>query len=225
MADNPTDPTASGRVSPPAGMSSAPSPRGGLPVRATAVLVLADGSVVRGAGLGARGQACGEVCFNTSLTGYQEILTDPSYAGQLVAMTCTQIGNVGTNPEDEQSARPQLHGFVVKECFEVPSSWRSNEPLPAYLERWGVPGIAGIDTRALVRRIRDAGFQNAVLSTDPELQDEEALVERAGQVDLVLIDAPCSNGQQVWHRSQPNSHCPIAGRSSRGIAPRCSIVR
>jgi carbamoyl-phosphate synthase small subunit len=142
-------------------------------------LALADGTVYRGTAFGAAGVGVGEICFNTSMTGYQEILTDPSYAGQLVAMTYTQIGNVGVNPQDEESDRPYLHGFVVKEHFEAPSSWRAAEGLGAYMARHGVPGIAGLDTRALVRRIRDHGFQNAVLSTDPTQQDPDALVRRA----------------------------------------------
>jgi carbamoyl-phosphate synthase small subunit len=121
----------------------------------------------------------GEVCFNTSMSGYQEILTDPSYAGQIVTMTYTQIGNVGVNAEDEESARPFLQGFVVKEAFCEPSNWRAQEPLGSYLERHGIPGIAGIDTRALVRRIRDRGFQMGVLCTDPDRLDEAALVEQA----------------------------------------------
>jgi carbamoyl-phosphate synthase small subunit len=146
---------------------------------APARLALADGTVYRGAAFGAHAVGEGEVCFNTSLTGYQEILTDPSYAGQMVVMTCTQIGNVGVNPEDEESERPFLRGFLVKEHFREPSNWRSRESLDSYLARHGVPGIAGIDTRALVRRIRDGGFQNGVLSTDPAQQDEGVLVARA----------------------------------------------
>jgi carbamoyl-phosphate synthase small subunit len=142
-------------------------------------LALADGTVFRGVAFGARCVTAGELCFNTSMTGYQEILTDPSYAGQIVAMTSTQIGNVGTNPEDDESARPHLRGFVVKEVFETPSSWRSREPIHEFLARHGVPGIAGLDTRALVRRIRDRGFQNAALSTEEGSQDEAALVARA----------------------------------------------
>jgi carbamoyl-phosphate synthase small subunit len=138
-------------------------------------LALADGTVYRGSAFGARAVGVGEVCFNTSITGYQEILTDPSYAGQIVAMTYPQIGNVGTNAEDEESRRPFLSGFVVKELF-APSSWRSREPLEAYLQRHGVPGIADLDTRALVRRIRDGGAQVGVLSADPAQQDEVALV-------------------------------------------------
>ena len=151
----------------------------GLRARRPAALALADGTVYRGVAFGARAVAAGEVCFNTSMTGYQEIVTDPSYAGQIVTMTYTQIGNVGANPEDDESPRPYLSGFVVKELFEEPSNWRAREPLPAFLERWGVPGVAGIDTRALVRRIRDGGFQMGVVSTDPELQDAAALVRAA----------------------------------------------
>jgi carbamoyl-phosphate synthase small subunit len=142
-----------------------------------ALLALADGTVFRGHAFGARGVGSGEVIFNTSMSGYQEILSDPSYAGQMVVMTYTQIGNVGTNPEDDESVRPSLQGFIVKEHFE-PSNWRSKEGLDAYLKRHGVPGIAGIDTRALVRRIRDGGAQVGVLSTDPS-QGEAALVAQA----------------------------------------------
>jgi len=144
-----------------------------------AVLALSDGTLYCGHGFGAPVVGVGEVVFNTSMTGYQEILTDPSYAGQIVVMTTPQIGNVGVNPEDEESARPFLRGFVVKEVSRRPSSWRSREPLGAYLERHAVPGIAGIDTRALVRRIREGGAQVGALSSDPEQQEAAALVERA----------------------------------------------
>ena len=144
-----------------------------------ATLALADGTVYRGSAFGAEAVAAGEVCFNTSMTGYQEILTDPSYAGQIVTMTYTQIGNVGVNPEDDESERPFLSAFVVKEVFEAPSNWRSRESLGAFLQRWNVPGIAGLDTRALVRRIRDRGFQNGVVSTDPRRQDAAELIAAA----------------------------------------------
>ena len=172
-----------------------------------ALLALADGTVYRGIGFGARTVDVGEVCFNTSMTGYQEILTDPSYAGQLVAMTYTQIGNVGVNPADEESSRPFLSGFIVREYLDVPSNWRAHEPLGAYLERHGVPGLAEIDTRALVRRIRDQGFQMGALSTDPAQQDADALVERARRApgldgrDLaseVSCDAPYAWSEGPW---------------------------
>ena len=144
-----------------------------------ALLALADGTVYSGTAFGSAAVGTGEVCFNTSMTGYQEILTDPSYAGQIVTMTAPEIGNVGTTAEDDESARPFLAGFVVKEFFDEPSNWRARESLGAFLERHGVPGIAGLDTRALVRRIRDRGFQTGVLSTDPAQQDAAALVARA----------------------------------------------
>ena len=146
---------------------------------APAALALADGTVYRGRAFGARTVQSGEVVFNTSLTGYQEIATDPSYAGQIVTMTYTQIGNVGVNAMDDESRKPFLSGFVVKELFEQPSNYRSEESFDAKLREAGIPGLTGIDTRALVRRIRDGGAQVGVLSTDPELQDADALVERA----------------------------------------------
>lgn len=149
--------------------------RGKLPDPAW--LVLSDGTVFRGHAFGARGVGAGEVVFNTSMMGYQEILSDPSYAGQIVAMTYTQIGNVGTNPDDDESIGLFLRGFVVKEVFES-SNWRSRESLDDYLKRHRVPGISGIDTRALVRRIRDGGAQVGLLSTDPD-SDEAELVARA----------------------------------------------
>ena len=150
----------------------------GLPP-APAALALADGSVYHGRAFGARTVQSGEVVFNTSLMGYQEIVTDPSYAGQIVTMTYTQIGNVGVNADDDESRRPFLSGFVVKELFDQPSNYRSQGTLDAKLAEAGIPGISGIDTRALVRRIRDGGAQVGVLSTDPEIQGDAELVTRA----------------------------------------------
>ncbi|HBZ71794.1 MAG TPA: carbamoyl phosphate synthase small subunit [Deltaproteobacteria bacterium] len=171
-------------------------------MRPSALLALADGTVYRGTAFGAARVGVGEVCFNTSMTGYQEILTDPSYAGQVVTMTYPQIGNVGVTPEDEESARPVLSGFVVKELFTHPSNWRALEPLDAYLERHGIPGIAGLDTRALVRRIRDTGFQTGVLSTDPRSQDERALVEHARSAPTLegrdLVDEVTTRVPYAW---------------------------
>jgi carbamoyl-phosphate synthase small subunit len=189
------------------------------PERAPALLVLADGAVFRGHAFGAKGVQAGEVCFNTSLTGYQEILTDPSYAGQIVVMTLPQIGNVGVNAEDEESRRPFMSGFVVKEVFDTPSNWRSEGDLPAYLEQHGIPGIAGVDTRALVRRIREGGAQVGVLSTDPDQQDEAALLARAKAdpgldgVDLaatVTCDASYDHSEGRW--SGISGQVPRSGR-------------
>ena len=146
-----------------------------------AVLVLADGTVFRGRAFGAAKVNVGEVCFNTSMTGYQEIITDPSYAGQIVAMTYTEIGNVGVNAADEESSGPWLAGFVVRDYCAEPSNWRAEQSLGQYLDNHGVPGISAIDTRALVRRIRDHGCQNGALSTDPGRQEVTELLELARQ--------------------------------------------
>ena len=127
----------------------------------SACLVLADGSVYRGEGFGARAEGTGELVFHTGMTGYQEILTDPSYRGQIVCMTCPEIGNVGTNPEDEESDGLHLRALVVRDHVDFPSSWRSNASLQEYLVGNGIPGISGVDTRALVRRIRNSGAMNA----------------------------------------------------------------
>jgi carbamoyl-phosphate synthase small subunit len=191
--------------------SSAPAP---------AALALADGTIYRGIAWGARTVAAGEVCFNTSMTGYQEILTDPSYAGQIVTMTYTQIGNVGANPEDDESRRPFLRGFVVKEMFAKPSNFRAKETLPAFLARFGVPAISGIDTRALVRRIRDSGFQNGVLSTDPERQGAEELVARARSVPgLEAADlAHEVSTKQTYQWSEPGWR-GVEGQLKRATRP------
>lgn len=159
-------------------MNATPEDLLGHPAR-PAALALADGRIFRGRGFGATCIRSGEVVFNTSITGYQEITTDPSYAGQIVAMTYTQIGNVGTNAADDESRAPFLSGFVVKELFDVPSNYRSEGTLGAKLRAAGVPGISGLDTRALVQRIRDGGAQVGVLSTDPDVQDEADLIARA----------------------------------------------
>jgi carbamoyl-phosphate synthase small subunit len=136
-----------------------------------AILALADGRVFHGTALGATGEMTGEVVFNTSMTGYQEILTDPSYCGEIVTMTYPLIGNYGINLEDVESRQPFLSGFVVKEACDFPSNWRSSLSLDAYLKENGIVGIQGIDTRALVRHIRDKGAQNGIISSldlDPE---------------------------------------------------------
>ncbi len=158
---------------------------GGPAVKAT--LALADGRVFRGRAFGAEGKVGGEVVFNTSLSGYQEILTDPSYDGQIVVMTYPEIGNVGVNREDVEAKAPFLRGFVVKEYWEKPSNWRAEASLGEYLRQHGVVGIEWIDTRALVRHIRDNGAQQAVLATGDV--DERALVkEAAARASLVGQD-------------------------------------
>ena len=146
-------------------------------MKPTALLALADGTVFEGSAFGAEGKAVGEIVFNTSLTGYQEILTDPSYKGQIVTMTYPEIGNVGVNTEDVESRQPCVEGFVVKEYWERPSNWRAQKSLAAYMREHDIVGIQGIDTRALVRRIRDGGAQQGVISTRD--LDAKRLVEKA----------------------------------------------
>jgi carbamoyl-phosphate synthase small subunit len=142
-----------------------------------AKLALEDGTVFTGTSFGAEGEVDGEVCFNTSMTGYQEILTDPSYRGQIVTMTYTEMGNYGVNREDVESSKPHLAGFIVKEFAERPSNFRSEESLDGYLKRYGIVGLAGIDTRALVRRLRIRGAMKGVVSSVD--LDDASLVRKA----------------------------------------------
>src|SRR5918997_570747 len=131
-----------------------------------ALLALEDGRVFEGESFGASGTRVGEICFNTSMTGYQEVLTDPSYRGQIVAMTYPHIGNYGTNQLDQESAEPHVRGFVVEELTDVPSSWRSELSLDEYLKRWDIPGVQGIDPRALTRHLRQRGAMKACVTTE-----------------------------------------------------------
>ncbi len=153
-----------------------------------AILALEDGTCYEGESFGASGECEGEVVFNTSITGYQEILTDPSYKGQIVTMTYPLIGNYGVNPIDVESGRPQVEGFVVREYCELPSNWRSSESLGSYLKRHGILGIQGVDTRALTRRIRTEGAMKSVLSTLDA--DRSSLIEKAR-------NAPCMVGRDL----------------------------
>ena len=140
-----------------------PDPEDSVPEGATAALVLGDGSVFWGRGFGARRTTVGEVCFNTGMTGYQETLTDPSYAGQIITFTFPHIGNVGANPEDMEAASPVALGLVVKQDVTEPANWRATRHLDDWLKSHDVPGIAGVDTRALTQAIRDGGPPNGVL--------------------------------------------------------------
>ena len=170
-----------------------------------AVLVLRDGRAFRGYALGAEGEASGEVIFNTAMSGYQEILTDPSYRGQIVAMTYPMIGNYGLNDEDAESRRPWVNGFVVKEASPWPSNFRSRVSLDAYMKAHDIVGIQGIDTRALTRHLRDHGAQDGIIASRP--RDVEALREQARQLpgligrDLVAevtVDRPYGWDQGTW---------------------------
>jgi carbamoyl-phosphate synthase small subunit len=131
-----------------------------------ALLALEDGKVFRGFSIGAPGNAVGEICFNTSMTGYQEILTDPSYRGQIVTMTYPLIGNYGTAVHDVESAAPHVRGFIIEELSRIPSSWRSAEDLSSYLKRHGIPALGGIDTRSLTRHLRTKGAMRCCISTE-----------------------------------------------------------
>jgi carbamoyl-phosphate synthase small subunit len=151
-----------------------------------AILALEDGSVFRGQGFGACASACGEVCFNTSMTGYQEILTDPSYKGQIITMTYPLIGNYGVNSQDVESWKPHAAGFVIRELSPVVSNWRADFSLAKYLEKNGIPGIHGIDTRALTKKLRVRGALNGFISTE-EISEVEA-VKHAKEFVFVGVD-------------------------------------
>jgi len=142
-----------------------------------ALLALEDGKYFGGESFGATGTRVGEICFNTAMTGYQEVLTDPSYRGQIVAMTYPLIGNYGTNSLDQESRSPHVRGFVIEELSEAPSNWRSEMSLDEYLRKWDIPGVQGIDTRALTRHLRTRGVMKACLTTE-EMSTEQA-VQRA----------------------------------------------
>lgn len=170
-----------------------------------AVLALADGRIFEGKSFGATGEAVGEVVFNTAMTGYQEVLTDPSYKGQMVTMTYTQAGNTGINPEDIESRGLFLSGFIVKEYHENYSNWRATMSLGDYLKENGVIGIEGLDTRALTRHLRDKGAQNGIISTVDF--DHASLVAKAKAIpsmaglDLasgVTCDKPYNWSEGVW---------------------------
>ena len=186
-----------------------------------AVLVLRDGRVFRGRALGAVGETSGEVIFNTAMSGYQEILTDPSYRGQIVAMTYPLIGNYGINEEDIESRRPWVNGFIVKEASPTPSSWRGRTSLDDYLRTHGIVGIQGIDTRALTRHLRDHGAQDGLISSAGA--DEASLRERARALpsivgrDLVkevTVAEPFTWREGAWdiargYQQAPASDCKV----------------
>ena len=166
-----------------------------------AILALEDGRHFVGEAFGAPGTtALGEVCFNTSMTGYQEVLTDPSYRGQIVAMTYPEIGNYGVNEFDQESDTPHVRGFVIEELSGIPSNWRSQGTLDDYLRRWSIPGVQGIDTRALTRHLRDKGAMKGCVTTE-EMSVEQA-VERAitgdGVVGMDFVKEVTPNAAYDW---------------------------
>jgi carbamoyl-phosphate synthase small subunit len=178
---------------------------------ATALLVLADGTVLEGYGLGATGHAVGEVCFNTAMTGYEEILTDPSYAGQIITFTFPHIGNVGTNEEDietvNMAATPGARGVILRTAITEPSSWRNKLHLNGWLKRRGIIGLSGIDTRALTSLIRRKGMPNAVIAHEPSGKfDLDALKTEArewpGLVGMDLVPMVTSGQRFTWDETE-----------------------
>ena len=166
-------------------------------------LALEDGTVIEGVSIGADGEMDGEVVFNTSITGYQEILTDPSYRGQIVTMTYPMIGNVGVNDDDRESGFPRIAGFVVRECSRLSSNFRSSGSLPEYLKKHGIVAISGVDTRAIVRKIRDQGALKGILSTVD--RSHLSLVKKAqsspGLVGRDLVREVMPKGTVQWNES------------------------
>ncbi|MDB4973561.1 MAG: Carbamoyl-phosphate synthase small chain [Myxococcaceae bacterium] len=163
-----------------------------------AKLVLADGRVFEGVAIGADRTTLGEVVFTTGMTGYQEVITDPSYAGQLVTMTAPQIGNTGTNDEDDETKRPHVAGFIVHELSSVVSNWRAQRSLDEYLKAHGIAGIAGVDTRALTRHIRTTGAQQGAIGTESEKTLHDRAVASPSMSGLNLADGVSTQKTFKW---------------------------
>ena len=181
-----------------------------------AILALEDGRIFRGKGYGAKGECYGEVVFNTSITGYQEIFTDPSYAGQIVVLTNPQIGNYGTTPEDNEAVRPYIEGLIVREFSKVSSNWRSQQVAEEYLEQFKIPVLAEIDTRALVRHLRDNGVMRGVISTLET--DTDKLVAKARGIPKMdgtdLAKVVTTKNTYVWETGE-RSHLTRRGRGCK----------
>ena len=203
-----------------------------------AILALEDGRVFKGRAAGARTRRGGEVVFNTSITGYQEVFTDPSYSGQIVCLTYPHIGNVGTNLDDEESAKPYIEGLITREFSALASNWRSSETAQAYLERYGVPVIWDVDTRALVRHLRDVGALRGVVATDGTAEEKliaeaQALPTMAG---LELASRVTSKKKYEWSRGSidldaaqtANAGAPAVDKlkaaAASGSGPRYKVV-
>lgn len=196
-----------------------------MPAFKPAILALEDGSIFRGAAFGADATIAGECVFNTSMTGYQEILTDPSYFGQIVTMTAVQIGNYGINGEDEEASAPKASGFVVREVSPVVSNWRSTMSLDAYLKKYGIPGISEVDTRALTKKLRVKGAMKCCLST-VAISDDEAVKRAREWQDMAgsdyVKDVSCK-APYVWRADDPAHHneqyLPVGTTSGATVTP------
>jgi carbamoyl-phosphate synthase small subunit len=189
-----------------------------------AILALEDGTVFEGASFGAPKDSIGEVVFNTAITGYQEIFTDPSYAGQIVVLTNPQIGNYGANAYDQEAARPYIEGLVVREFSSVASNWRSEENAGQFLSDNGIPVAAEIDTRALVRHLRTRGVMRGILATGD--QDRKELIERArrapSMAGLDLATRVSTRSQYSW--DQPVAPCSASEPLAKTVEPFCHVV-
>jgi carbamoyl-phosphate synthase small subunit len=189
------------------------------------ILALEDGRIFRGKGYGAKAECYGEVVFNTSITGYQEIFTDPSYAGQIVVLTNPEIGNYGTNPEDIEANRPYIEGLVVREFSRVASNWRSQEVAEEYLERFKIPVISDIDSRALVRHLRDHGVMRGVISSLET--DTEKLVAKARAIPKMdgtdLAKVVTTKQRYIWDLGE-RSHEPTEVVGVKDAPPRFEVV-
>ncbi len=177
-----------------------------------AILALEDGRVFRGRAFGASGERTGEVVFNTSMTGYQEVVTDPSYKGQIVVMTCPEIGNTGANPVDHESDTPKVEGFVVREYSRFPSNWRANQDLHQYLKQYGIVGLSEVDTRAITRRIRTVGALKGALSTVDRSAD--SLIRKAREAPpleaLDLVRRVTCEAPHAWIGGRDRRFAPAA---------------
>lgn len=184
-----------------------------------ALIGLEDGRIFEGESFGATGTCVGEICFNTSMTGYQEVLTDPSYRGQIVAMTYPLIGNYGTNDADAESRSPHVRGFVIEELSEVASNWRSENSLDEYLRKWNIPGVQGIDTRALTRHLRTLGAMKACLTTEeiPATEAVRRAVEGEGVIGMDYVREVTAPQPYQWD-PQDELSAPWATASGRKIA-------
>jgi len=190
-----------------------------------AILALEDGRIFRGKGYGAKGECYGEVVFNTSITGYQEIFTDPSYAGQIVVLTNPEIGNYGTTPEDDEATRPYIEGLVTREFSKISSNWRSQEVAEGYLERFKIPVISDIDTRALVRHLRDNGCKRGVISSIET--DADKLVEKARGIPIMVgqdLAKVVSTKQRYQWDVGERSHEPTEVVGVKDAPPRFHVV-
>jgi carbamoyl-phosphate synthase small subunit len=190
-----------------------------------AILALEDGRSFKGESFGATGTRVGEICFNTSMTGYQEVLTDPSYRGQIVAMTYPLIGNYGTNSLDQESASPHVRGFVIEELSEIPSNWRSETSLNEYLRQWDVPGVQGIDTRALTRHLRTRGAMKACLTTE-ETSPEEATrraIEGQGVIGMDYVREVSTPDVYQWDPNDELSKPWTIANGNEGTRSRPSL--